>query len=615
MRGGWNSIRGFAEDGGKPPPVWCRIAGGRSRSKPPTADRRRELYEFTSLTSSSAPPAGDGGARAGCRRRDRAEGSSPRPARGPSGRSAPAQSRRRERRGLLVSRQPRADLPVDAPPLRLRPDLPHPRRRLGAGGPGLDRQGAHHLLLLHGRRPAGPLLLDPPLRTRLPAPPRPLPRLRLVDRPRLRDLHRPAGRQRPGPVDRQPRLRRRDHRLPQGRLADLHLDARRRPRPLPHGRRRQERQADHRHPRLRRRRLLLSRLLEDRLARLPPQAGAGARRVQEPARPRAGAPHRARDLDRQRRRQRAAAGHLPERRLLRAVVLPVGEADPLLVQLRRSQGARVRPLGDRRRRLPSRADHLHPPVRRLPRVLAGRHPPRLRLQPQRHHAGGDRHLRGPVGGEPTGGRRCVSHRRRRPLPRRRELAGRRRPRGSGDRHRRPRPGPPVARRPLPRPRGRAGGGRRLLRELHRPRGGRGPAGHRGPPRRRAAGGGRLPSRFVLGVRIGGGGGGRRRLRHHRAGPRGRRLQGDRRHGQDRGRPPLRPRGGRLRRRGRAPLRRPPLQGVQRPRARRQGGDRGRCAGPLAVGRRAGRGDRGAPSPPSASTPSMPVATSAFRPCR
>ena len=50
------------------------------------------------------------------------------------------------------------------------------------------------------------------------------------------------------------------------------------------------------------------------------------------------------------------------RRLLRAVLLPLGQAAPLLLQLRRSQGAGVRHLGDRRRRHRPRAHHLDAPA-------------------------------------------------------------------------------------------------------------------------------------------------------------------------------------------------------------------------------------------------------------
>ncbi len=179
----------------------------------------------------------------------------------------------------------------------------------------------------------------------------------------------------------------------------------------------------------------------------------------------------------------------------------------------------------------------------------------------------------------------------RPLRRRRALAGRRRPRGAGDRHRRPRPGAAVDRRPLRRAGGRAGRVGGVLRELRRPGGGRGAARHRAGPRRRRRGGGRLPAGLVLGLRAGGGGGGGGRLRHHGAGAGDRRLQGGRRQGEDRRPPPLRPRGGAVRgHRGRAPLRRPALQGVERPRARRQGGDLRRPARPLVLGRRAGRRD-------------------------
>ena len=75
-------------------------------------------------------------------------------------------------------------------------------------------------------------------------------------------------------------------------------------------------------PRLRRRRVLQPRLLEDRLARLAPAARQGARRLQEPARQGPGASDQARDLRRQRRRLRRRAGHVPRRRVVRPVVHP-----------------------------------------------------------------------------------------------------------------------------------------------------------------------------------------------------------------------------------------------------------------------------------------------------
>ena len=63
--------------------------------------------------------------------------------------------------------------------------------------------------------------------------------------------------------------------------------ARRRHRALPHGHGRQERAAPHEHARLRRRRVLQRRLHEDRLARVAPEAGQGARRLPAAARARA----------------------------------------------------------------------------------------------------------------------------------------------------------------------------------------------------------------------------------------------------------------------------------------------------------------------------------------
>ncbi len=79
--------------------------------------------------------------------------------------------------------------------------------------------------------------------------------------------------------------------------------------------------------RLRRRRVLQRRLHEDRLARVAPEAGAGARRVPPPARAEPGASDEARALRRQRRRQRRRAGHV-SRRARRSRAWPVADAAP-----------------------------------------------------------------------------------------------------------------------------------------------------------------------------------------------------------------------------------------------------------------------------------------------
>ena len=397
-------MSGAAEGGRGAPSVSCRIAGV-SRTSNPILRRGTRCDHGLCLLLLACSPAGPlpaGAARriaeeASRRRRRRrsirARSTSPTCARSPAAARTPRPTGRRTAG---------AGPPVDPSPLRLRPDLPHPRRRLGPAHPGLDRQGAHHLLLLHGRRAPHPLLLDSPLDPGLPGAPRPLARLRLADRPQLRDPERQARRLGPRPPDRQPRLRRRDHRLREGRLADLHLDARRRPRPLPHGRRRQERAAADRRPgydggaffspdcskivwRASRPKSQAElddyrRLLAQGLVR-PPSSRSG------PPTPTAADARQVTYLN--------AASFGPS-------FLPSGPAHPLRLQLRRSQGAGVRHLGDQPRRHRPRADHLDPRLRRLSPDLARRHPPRLRLQPQRHAARGDGRLRGPLGGAPEG---------------------------------------------------------------------------------------------------------------------------------------------------------------------------------------------------------------------
>ena len=101
------------------------------------------------------------------------------------------------------------------------------------------------------------------------------------------------------------------------------------------------------------------RLHADRLARLAAQAGQGARRLQAPAARRAWCGRRKLELyvanaDGIEPR----AGHLPGRRLVRAVLPPDRQnAHPLLVELRRSARGASSTLGHRRRRHAPRADH------------------------------------------------------------------------------------------------------------------------------------------------------------------------------------------------------------------------------------------------------------------
>ena len=103
----------------------------------------------------------------------------------PSRRSASAHPRRRERRGLLVARRPRADLPVARRrSAAARCDQIYrsiSRRQRHRARPTLVSTGKGRTTcsLLHPRRPAHPLLVDRAARARLPAAARPLARLRL----------------------------------------------------------------------------------------------------------------------------------------------------------------------------------------------------------------------------------------------------------------------------------------------------------------------------------------------------------------------------------------------------------------------------------------------------
>ena len=149
----------------------------------------------------------------------------------------------------------RARLPV-APATgdALRPDLRDRRRRRRAPAPGVDGQGAHHLRLLPARATSASSTPRPTSRRRT-ARPRPTARRATSGRstrPTTSSAPRPtaptcgASPTRPATTPR-PRSRpTANHRL--------HLDARRRPRALHHGRRRHGRPAPHQRAGLRRRR-------------------------------------------------------------------------------------------------------------------------------------------------------------------------------------------------------------------------------------------------------------------------------------------------------------------------------------------------------------------------
>ena len=153
-------------------------------------------------------------------------------------RHPPAHLRRRERRGLLQPRRPQRHLPGDAARRR------HATRSSSwtsrpASPPRLDRQGPHDLRLLRlaGGRPHR-LRVDARRRRRLPAAARTARRAtsgRIYDS--LRHLGGAARRlATPRRLTDVPGLRRRGDVVPPRRQARLHLDARRRPRPLRDGR-------------------------------------------------------------------------------------------------------------------------------------------------------------------------------------------------------------------------------------------------------------------------------------------------------------------------------------------------------------------------------------------
>ena len=306
-------------------------------------------------------------------------------------------------------------------------------------------------------------------------------------------------------------------------------------------------------------------------------AGRRARRLPGAARAGAGAPEQARALGRRRRRERTRARSptsAPLRSRRSSSRAASGSSsrsnygDP--------QGARVRPLGDRRRRQRPRADHLHARLRRLPDVLARRQArspsPRTgtrasRARPTSMSRAGSMRRR----------RRAARSARRRSLRRGRRLARRRRARGARHRHRRPR-----GRRRLDRGRFRALGlraGRRRGRRSARTVSGRQVAVQLGERRARrleidgrellALGRQFVPLAFSV-VSGRSGASSCRRLRHRR--------RPSRKHddyagldvrGQGRARPPVRPSmeafsDANVERR----CGRPPLQGLRGPRARR-----------------------------------------------
>ena len=237
-----------------------------------------------------------------------------------------------ERRGLLLLRGQPARLPGARRGRGLRSHLAHGAHGIDAiADPGLQWRGGDHLQLLPARRSRRGLRLHPPRWRRVSAEAGSLPGLRVGALRELRRLPLPRGRQRPAAPHRDAGLRRRGHRLREGRLDRLHLGARRRSRAVPHGRGRQERAAPHPHPGLRRRRLLQCGLQQARLAREPPQ-GPGPPGLPAAAGAGTGAALQARAVRGERGRERPGAGDLPGRGILRALLVPRRAAPPLLHQ-------------------------------------------------------------------------------------------------------------------------------------------------------------------------------------------------------------------------------------------------------------------------------------------
>ena len=318
---------------------------------------------------------------------------------------------------IFQSRPPRGGVRSDLPPAA--------RRRRAAARrhacPCRAARGATTCSYFLPGDQRGHLRVDARGRRRVPAAPRSQPGLRLGALPTTTSIAPTPTASSARRLTDHARLRRRGDGVRQGRLDRLHVGARRRHRALPHGRRRQERPAAHERRRLRRRRVLQRRLHEDRLARVAAEAGQGARRLQAACSrrtwcgrpsssstsptPTAATRSRSRTSTRRRsapRSSRRAAHHL-------------------LVELRRSARARVRPVGDRRRRHAPRADHVRARLRRLPDVLARRQAARVLVEP-RDGAGRARHQR---------------VRRRLELERSRRRAARRAARADRDARRRP----------------------------------------------------------------------------------------------------------------------------------------------------------------------------------
>ena len=175
--------------------------------------------------------------------------------------------RRAERRSLLGSRRKAADLPGDARYQRVRSAVHHERRRVGHAH-GLDRQGRHHLRLLPARQQAHHLRVDARSGAVLPGSSGSQQGLRVGGLPRLRYLPGRRQRQDRKEAHRYGRLRcRGDHQL-EDQQDHLYLHGVGRPGSVDHepGRFRQE--ADHQDRRLRRRRGLFARWIEDGMARV-----------------------------------------------------------------------------------------------------------------------------------------------------------------------------------------------------------------------------------------------------------------------------------------------------------------------------------------------------------
>ena len=140
------------------------------------------------------------------------------------GRCPATHLRWRERRGILVAGWQRDRLPVDAPAIRMRPDLPPVSGTSRRDAPGVDGLRPDDLCVFHRRRSTGDLLVHPSCRAGLPAITGPVPGLRLGAVRHLRDLQRAPRRERVAAADGQRRLRRRGDRLPPRWQRRLHLD-------------------------------------------------------------------------------------------------------------------------------------------------------------------------------------------------------------------------------------------------------------------------------------------------------------------------------------------------------------------------------------------------------